>query len=180
VSTRAGLWGSRVKHKVAGQRVQGQRELTGKDLHPRWRFRLPGRKVGVGIRPKVLLPWVGADAQNRVEVQGGIRIARQAFDGGLRPRVLLAEDGEQERRLLRTLLQGEGVAVVGEASNGLEAVELARELEPDVVLMDLRMPGIGGLEAARMIVDSLSFTQVIVLTAYDGPLPTRSAQDAGV
>jgi DNA-binding NarL/FixJ family response regulator len=52
-------------------------------------------------------------------------------------------------------------------------------MEPDVVLMDLRMPGIGGLEAARMIVDSLSFTQVIVLTAYDGPLPTRSAQDAG-
>jgi two-component system invasion response regulator UvrY len=125
------------------------------------------------------LLWVGPDAQNRVEVQGGIRIAKQAFDGGLRPRVLLAEDGEQERQLLKQLLQGEGIAVVGEASNGLEAVELARELEPDVVLMDLRMPGIGGLEAARMIVDSLSLTQVIVLTAYDGPLPTRSAQDAG-
>jgi two-component system invasion response regulator UvrY len=100
--------------------------------------------------------------------------------GGLRPRLLLVEDDRQARRLLKELLEAEGIAVVAEAGNGFEAVQLARELEPDVVLMDLRLPGMGGLEASRLIAESLPFTQVIVLTAYDGPLPTRSAQEAGV
>ena len=94
--------------------------------------------------------------------------------------MLLAEDDELDRRLLKELLEAEGVAVVGEAGDGHEAVELASALEPDVVLMDIRMPGMNGLEAARILDRSLPFTQVIILTAYDGPLPVRSAQDAGV
>jgi CheY-like chemotaxis protein len=94
--------------------------------------------------------------------------------------VLLVEDDGPERQLLRELLEADGIAVVGEAGDGLEAVELARELEPDVVLMDIRMPGMDGLEAARILRRSLPFTQVIILTAYDGPLPVRRAQDAGV
>jgi DNA-binding NarL/FixJ family response regulator len=94
--------------------------------------------------------------------------------------VLLAEDDELDRRLLKELLEADGVAVVGEAGDGAEAVELARKLEPDVVLMDIRMPGMNGLEAARLLDRSFPLTQVIILTAYDGPLPIRSAQEAGV
>jgi CheY-like chemotaxis protein len=99
---------------------------------------------------------------------------------GLRPRVLLVEDDGEERRLLKELLEADGIAVVGDVGDGAEAVERAGELQPDVVLMDIRMPGMNGLEAARLMGQSLPFTQVIMLTAYDGPLPARSAQDAGV
>jgi DNA-binding NarL/FixJ family response regulator len=104
----------------------------------------------------------------------------QSLWGGLRPRLLLVEDDVPARRSLKELLEAEGVAVVADTGDGFGGVQLARELEPDIVLMDLRLPGMGGLEAARLIAESLPFTQVIVLTAYDGPLPTRSAQEAGV
>jgi DNA-binding NarL/FixJ family response regulator len=68
---------------------------------------------------------------------------------------------------------------VGRGSDGSEGVELARALEPDVVLMDLRMPRLGGFEATRIIKDELPSTQVIILTAYEGPLPERSAEEVG-
>jgi response regulator NasT len=90
------------------------------------------------------------------------------------------EDDVEDRRLLKELLESDGIAVVGDVGDGAEGVELAAEVQPDVVLMDLRMPGMNGLEAARLLDRSLPFTQVIMLTAYDGPLPVRSAQDAGV
>src|SRR2546428_1556487 len=95
------------------------------------------------------------------------------------PRVILVEDDQANRRRIRELLTGEGIAVVGEASDGATGVELAQQVQPDVVLMDLRMPIMGGLEATREIKDALPTTQVIVLTSYDGPLPARSAEQAG-
>ena len=98
---------------------------------------------------------------------------------GLRPGLVIAEDDARQRTLLAELLEAEDLAVVGLAADGLEAVELARELNPDVVLMDLRMPGLSGFEATRLIKEDLPLTQVIILTAYDGPLPERSAEDAG-
>jgi CheY-like chemotaxis protein len=98
---------------------------------------------------------------------------------GLRPGVLLVDDDAAERELLAELLSTEGVSVVGRGSDGSEGVELARALEPDVVLMDLRMPRLGGFEATRIIKDELPSTQVIILTAYEGPLPERSAEEVG-
>ncbi|HEX8099043.1 MAG TPA: response regulator transcription factor [Actinomycetota bacterium] len=98
---------------------------------------------------------------------------------GLRPGLLIAEDDARQRALLAELLEAEDLAVLGLAADGLEAVELARELNPDVVLMDLRMPGLSGFEATRLIKEALPFTQVIILTAYEGPLPERSAEEAG-
>jgi DNA-binding NarL/FixJ family response regulator len=85
-------------------------------------------------------------------------------------RVVLADDQALLRAGLRALLDAEDdIEVVGEASDGAEAVELVRESGPDVVLMDIRMPGTDGLEATRRIVTApeLTGTRVVVLTTFD-------------
>jgi DNA-binding NarL/FixJ family response regulator len=85
-------------------------------------------------------------------------------------RVLIADDQDLIRIGLRALLSSEdGLRVVGEAADGLAAVALAREHRPDVVLMDVRMPGIDGIEATRRIAADaeLSGTRVIVLTTFE-------------
>src|SRR5439155_12585490 len=97
---------------------------------------------------------------------------------GAWPRVLLVEDDQANRRRIRNILADEGIVVVAEASDGAAGSQLVRELEPDVVLMDLRMPFMGGLEATRLIKETVPLTQVIILTSYEGPLPERSAEQA--
>lgn len=83
-------------------------------------------------------------------------------------RVLLADDQALVRAGFRMILRAEAdIEVVGEAGHGLEAVELARALEPDVVLMDLRMPELDGIEATRRIVDGSDGPRVLVLTTFD-------------
>jgi DNA-binding NarL/FixJ family response regulator len=84
--------------------------------------------------------------------------------------VLLADDLPLVRAGLRTLLEAEeGVLVVGEARDGEEAIALARETNPDVVLMDLSMPGVDGLEATRRIAadEQLAGVKVIIITTYE-------------
>jgi DNA-binding NarL/FixJ family response regulator len=85
-------------------------------------------------------------------------------------RVLLADDQDLIRFGLRVLLDSEDdLEVVGDAADGLRVVELARRLRPDVVLMDVRMPGVDGIEATRRIVadPNLAVTKVIVLTTFE-------------
>ena len=84
-------------------------------------------------------------------------------------RVLLADDQRLVRTGFRMILEAEaGIDVIGEAEDGAEAVRLARELRPDVVLMDVRMPGTNGLEATRLIADgSEGAPRVLVLTTFD-------------
>lgn len=83
-------------------------------------------------------------------------------------RVLLVDDQEIVRQGLTTILKyAPGVVVVGQAGDGEEAVALARALRPDVVLMDLKMPRLGGIPATRRISEELPDTQVIILTTYD-------------
>jgi DNA-binding NarL/FixJ family response regulator len=85
-------------------------------------------------------------------------------------RVLVADDQELVRVGLRVLLDGEpDLTVVGQAGDGLETVRLARCLRPDVVLMDVRMPGVDGIEATRRILGDpdLTGTRVIVLTTFE-------------
>jgi DNA-binding NarL/FixJ family response regulator len=85
-------------------------------------------------------------------------------------RVLIADDQDLVRLGLRTLVDSEDdLEVAGEAADGLRAVDLARSERPDVVLMDVRMPGIDGIEATRRIVadPALSGTRVVVLTTFE-------------
>jgi DNA-binding NarL/FixJ family response regulator len=82
--------------------------------------------------------------------------------------VLLADDQPLLRRGFRMILEAEqGLTVVGEAGDGAEAVELARRVRPDVVLMDIRMPGTDGIEATRRITAAEPGVRVLVLTTFD-------------
>ena len=81
--------------------------------------------------------------------------------------VLLAEDHTIVREGLRTLLEAEGdIRVVGEADTGRKAVELARKLRPDVVVMDIAMPVLNGMEATRQIIRAIPEARVIILSAH--------------
>jgi DNA-binding NarL/FixJ family response regulator len=82
-------------------------------------------------------------------------------------RVLIADDHALFRDGVRTLLEARGVEVIGEARNGREAFDMARRLQPDVVLMDLSMPEVGGLDATRLISAEIPEVKVVVLTASD-------------
>ena len=82
--------------------------------------------------------------------------------------VLLADDQPLLRRGFRMILEAEnGLAVTAEAGDGAEAVELARRVKPDVVLMDIRMPGTDGIEATRRITEAQPDVRVLVLTTFD-------------
>ena len=83
-------------------------------------------------------------------------------------RILLVDDQPLFRRALATLIAEQpDLTVVGEAENGLRAVEMARELEPDVVVMDVEMPVMNGVEATRLIRDHLPGVKVVILTVSD-------------
>ncbi|GIF70899.1 response regulator [Asanoa siamensis] len=84
-----------------------------------------------------------------------------------RPRVLIADDQELIRTGFRLILTARGIDVVGEAGDGAEAVAATRRLRPDVVLMDIRMPTMNGLDATRHIVDSGETCRVLMLTTFD-------------
>jgi two-component system, NarL family, response regulator LiaR len=83
------------------------------------------------------------------------------------PRVLLVDDHDLFRTGLRNLLEDQGVRVIAEAATGHEALRQVRELAPEVVLMDLNMPGMTGVEATRQIASIAPLTRVVVLTISD-------------
>ena len=101
------------------------------------------------------------------------------YESGL-PTVLLVEDTEDNRQMMRHLLQMSGFYVV-EATNGKEAVQLAREIDPEIILMDLSLPIIDGLAATREIRSDPEFNKVpiVAVSAHDTADFHNDALDAG-
>ena len=93
--------------------------------------------------------------------------------------VVLVDDHDLFRGGLRDILEDQGVKVVGEADNGARGAELVAELAPDVVVMDLNMPGMGGVEATRRISASTPATRVLVLTISSDDDSIMQAMMAG-
>ena len=95
-------------------------------------------------------------------------------------RILITDDHAVVREGLRTLISTEpGMKVVGEAANGLEAVQMACELNPDVILMDMAMPRMGGLEAIRKIKEECPDSRILVLTSFSDDETVFPAIKAG-
>jgi DNA-binding NarL/FixJ family response regulator len=93
--------------------------------------------------------------------------------------LLIADDDPQTRELLSQTLTDLGFHVVAEASDGTEACQRVKQVDPEVVLMDMRMPDIGGLQAAHMIKAERPRTQVLILSAYSDELAALEAELAG-
>ena len=98
-------------------------------------------------------------------------------EGGIR--ILIAEDNSLLRGVLRDALEEAGMAVVGEAADGLEAIAVAEQERPDVVVMDMRMPSLDGIEATGQIAAAEWAMPVVVLSAYDEPQMIEAALTAG-
>src|SRR5713226_635259 len=95
-------------------------------------------------------------------------------------RLFLADDHEIVRFGLRNLLEAQfGWSVVGEAGNGKEAVEKVFFLEPDIALLDISMPGLNGLDAARQILDGGSRTKILILSVHDSQDVIQQVLDSG-
>ena len=100
---------------------------------------------------------------------------------GSRPaRLVIADHYDLFRESLRMALEGEAdLKVVGEAKDGREALEVCRELRPDLVLMDVRMPRVDGLEATRAIKEELPSMRVVIVTLLENPDYLSEAMQAG-
>lgn len=94
-------------------------------------------------------------------------------------RVVIAEDEAIIRLDLKEILEAEGYAVIGETSRGDEAIDLVRMLEPDLVVLDIKMPGMNGIDAAKVISDE-GLAAVILLTAFSQQDLIQKASNAGV
>lgn len=94
-------------------------------------------------------------------------------------RVLLVDDDLAFAELIKCVLTLDGAEVLGHALDGAEGVELAHELEPDVVLMDVRMPRMDGLEATRRILEAVPEARVLVVSSSTDPDDVERAREAG-
>ena len=102
-------------------------------------------------------------------------------DSDTPPRVVIADDQALVRSGFRMILGAAGIPVVGEASDGAQALAAVREYGPDVVLMDIRMPGMDGLEATRRILEGPADAgcRIIILTTFDLDQYVYAALNAG-
>ncbi len=142
--------------------------------------RRPGRPVAQD-RPVHGHPAHGIQDRQQATAPAPVTGARRdtGHAGQAQPRVLVVDDIPVIRAELRALLEDGGLVVVGEASHGAEGIVLAGRLHPDVILMDLRMPILDGIDATRQITGRLAGVRVVMLTAFDDPDLEHAARAAG-
>ena len=112
-----------------------------------------------------------------------IETARISFDSQpeMLKRVLIADDNVYVRDVIRTFLHDQAeIEVCGEAVDGVEAIEKARELRPDLVLLDLSMPNLNGAEAALVLKNTMSDVRIIMFTMYSSKLSPSLTSTLGV
>ena len=126
--------------------------------------------------------WICNSDSNRVSAAGGAPGESSTRFTGRKStyRIIIADDHEAVRRGLRSALIGAGWVVCGEAANGREAVEKTTQLKPDLVILDVSMPMMNGLEAAREILDSGSKAKVLVFTMHESEQMRKEAVRLGV
>ena len=95
-------------------------------------------------------------------------------------KVLVVDDTDHVRRMLSEMLELDGFEVVGEAASGGEAVDAAARTNPDVIVMDYKMPGVDGLSAARKIKETSPDQAIVLYTAYLDPKLEAEAKEAGI
>ncbi|MBW3594338.1 MAG: response regulator transcription factor [Actinobacteria bacterium] len=94
-------------------------------------------------------------------------------------RVLIVDDNADVRYLTRLTIESDSCEVVGEAANGAEAISVAEELQPDAVVLDLRMPLMDGIEATKILRYRFPDLRIIVMSGSDDPLMVREISAAG-
>ena len=98
----------------------------------------------------------------------------------MRNSILVVDDNAPIRQMLRAVFEADGFTIVGEAANGVEAVNLVSTVKPDLIVLDLSMPVMNGLQAAPLLRRSLQNVPIILLTLYASVLPAEIAKPAGI
>jgi DNA-binding NarL/FixJ family response regulator len=113
-------------------------------------------------------------------VANGLVFVLSVTENTMPVRILLVDDHPIVRQGLKTLLEGRpGWSVIGEASDGAEALEKAKELSPDVMVLDVTMPRMNGLEACRLLRRRAPQLEILFVTQHDSPQMMREALEAG-
>src|ERR1700730_16944422 len=102
--------------------------------------------------------------------QSDTRSSNSPLDANIavqRRRILIVDDGDSVRDIIRIFLEKEGFQVCGGAADGVEAIEKAKALRPDPIVLDLEMPGMNGVEAASVLNGTMPGVPIIVLTMYE-------------
>jgi DNA-binding NarL/FixJ family response regulator len=101
-------------------------------------------------------------------------------DSVQRRRILVIDDGASVRDIIRIFLERDGFEVCGEAADGVEAIEQAKKLKPDLIVLDLAMPRMNGAEAASVLTQTMPDVPIVLLTLYQNVLGTALASAVGV
>jgi DNA-binding NarL/FixJ family response regulator len=107
-------------------------------------------------------------------------VAPSAMKRALRRRILVIDDGDWVRNIIGLFLEHAGFEVCGEAADGVEAIEQAKKLKPDLIVLDLVMPRMNGAEAASVLSQTMPGVPIVLLTLYQGILGSTLAAAVGV